>query len=104
MRISDWSSDVCSSDLNPRADSHVLRTRAPLDPKVSFDLHVLGMPPAFVLSQDQTLKFDVPLHRGGLTPIEQLISRSRSCTNRSEERRVGKECRSKCRSRGSQYH
>jgi hypothetical protein len=23
---------------------------------VSFDLHVLGMPPAFVLSQDQTLK------------------------------------------------
>jgi hypothetical protein len=27
------------------------------DPKVSFDLHVLGMPPAFVLSQDQTLKF-----------------------------------------------
>ena len=36
----------------------MLRTRAPLDPKVSFDLHVLGMPPAFVLSQDQTLKFD----------------------------------------------
>ena len=35
----------------------MLRTRAPLDPKVSFDLHVLGMPPAFVLSQDQTLKF-----------------------------------------------
>ena len=23
----------------------------------AFDLHVLGMPPAFVLSQDQTLKF-----------------------------------------------
>jgi hypothetical protein len=35
----------------------VLRTRAPLSPKASFDLHVLGMPPAFVLSQDQTLKF-----------------------------------------------
>src|SRR5690606_5333714 len=28
----------------------------PLSPKGSFDLHVLGMPPAFVLSQDQTLK------------------------------------------------
>ncbi|KAF1855514.1 hypothetical protein Lal_00008051 [Lupinus albus] len=39
-----------------RADSHALRTRAPLTPKGSFDLHVLGMPPAFVLSQDQTLK------------------------------------------------
>src|SRR3546814_7520558 len=41
MRISDWSSDVCSSDL-------------------SFDLHVLGLPPAFVLSQDQTLRLTSP--------------------------------------------
>ena len=40
-----------------RADSHALRTRAPLRPKPSFDLHVLGMPPAFILSHDQTLKF-----------------------------------------------
>ena len=44
--------------------SHVLLTRSPLDcitafkeggDTVAFDLHVLGMPPAFVLSQDQTL-------------------------------------------------
>ena len=35
----------------------MLLTRAPLRPKPSFDLHVLGMPPAFVLSQNQTLKF-----------------------------------------------
>ena len=38
---------------------HVLRTRSPLGhcPKAtSFDLHVLGTPPAFVLSQDQTLR------------------------------------------------
>ena len=34
----------------------MLLTRAPLCPKTSFDLHVLGLPPAFVLSQDQTLK------------------------------------------------
>jgi hypothetical protein len=34
----------------------VLLTRPPLDPKVSFDLHVLGTPPAFILSQDQTLQ------------------------------------------------
>jgi hypothetical protein len=34
----------------------VLLTRAPLRPKPSFDLHVLSLPPAFVLSQDQTLK------------------------------------------------
>ena len=41
---------------NRRAYSHALLTRPPLDPKVSLDLHVLGLPPAFVLSQDQTLK------------------------------------------------
>ena len=39
-----------------RARSHALLTRPPLNPKVSLDLHVLGLPPAFVLSQDQTLK------------------------------------------------
>ena len=46
--------------------AHALLTRPPLrfkeiHPKVSFsksplDLHVLGTPPAFVLSQDQTLR------------------------------------------------
>ena len=39
---------------------HALLTRSPLSkvPKgfAPFDLHVLGTPPAFVLSQDQTLK------------------------------------------------
>ena len=40
--------------------THVLRTRAPcatpvLLPKRALDLHVLSTPPAFVLSQDQTL-------------------------------------------------
>ena len=40
-----------------RQVTHVLLTRPPLDyPKIiSLDLHVLGTPPAFVLSQDQTL-------------------------------------------------
>ena len=39
--------------------THVLLTRSPLitraSPRSSFDLHVLSTPPAFVLSQDQTL-------------------------------------------------
>ena len=39
-----------------RARSHALLTRPPLTPKDSLDLHVLSLPPAFVLSQDQTLK------------------------------------------------
>ena len=42
-----------------RQVTHVLLTRPPLDcfPKktLSLDLHVLSTPPAFVLSQDQTL-------------------------------------------------
>ncbi len=43
--------------------SHALLTRLPLSSKASsrfsFDLHVLSLPPAFVLSQDQTLKFEI---------------------------------------------
>ena len=34
----------------------MLLTRLPLRIATAFDLHVLGLPPAFVLSQDQTLK------------------------------------------------
>jgi hypothetical protein len=40
--------------------THVLLTRSPLSPGpkpwFSLDLHVLSAPPAFVLSQDQTLR------------------------------------------------
>ena len=36
--------------------SYVLLTRAPLGIATPFDLHVLGTPPAFTLSQDQTLQ------------------------------------------------
>src|SRR5690606_4044907 len=43
-----------------RVGSHALLTRSPLPPKRPCDLHVLGMPPAFVLSQDQTLKLIAP--------------------------------------------
>ena len=44
---------------------HVLLSRSPLASLrrgVPFDLHVLGAPPAFVLSQDQTLKTIVLTH------------------------------------------
>ena len=52
------------SGLSPSSGqiTYVLLSRLPLDmcsPKkaISFDLHALGAPPAFVLSQDQTLVF-----------------------------------------------
>ena len=49
--------------------THVLRTRAPLYSPLrafSLDLHVLGTPPAFVLSQDQTLQLNLGAIRSGV--------------------------------------
>ena len=55
-----------------RQVAHALLTRSPLSkiPKnfAPFDLHVLGTPPAFVLSQDQTLEFNL------LTPLSVLLT------------------------------
>ena len=39
-----------------KAGSYVFLTRPPLDIATPLDLHVLGIPPAFNLSQDQTLQ------------------------------------------------
>src|SRR5207248_808262 len=41
-----------------------VRHSRPTEAGRAFDLHVLGMPPAFVLSQDQTLKFIPDLLKG----------------------------------------
>ena len=63
MKVSGISSPFGELSRSSGQVSHVLLTRSPLGtPKVlppretSFDLHVLGTPPAFVLSQDQTLR------------------------------------------------
>ena len=45
-----------------RVDTYMLLTRLPLSIATSFDLHVLGVPPAYVLSHDQTLKFKNGAH------------------------------------------
>ena len=62
--------------------AHVLRTRSPLSTKpkfcFSFDLHVLTMPPAFTLSQDQTLQKRVvliKLHRLELIYINSVFKK-----------------------------
>ena len=60
--------------------THVLLTRSPLEHPASrafpFDLHVLSTPPAFVLSQDQTLQTKTP----GTNPAE---SNQRNLTNKT---------------------
>src|SRR3546814_4905222 len=76
MRISDWSSDVCSSDLHQHRDEAVQQDeqhRDAVDAKVVIDVELAD-------------------------PRRELDEL------RSEERRVGKECVSTCRSRWSQYH
>ncbi len=67
--------------------TYVLLTRAPLSwvAPTAFDLHVLGAPLTFVLSQDQTLQLDLekegPPAKGGLLlafrwPTEPRLSRT----------------------------
>ena len=62
-----------------RQVSHALLTRPPLEyfgasSSISpLDLHVLGTPPAFVLSQDQTLVFDSVLNPEVITSSSKLM-------------------------------
>ena len=61
--------------------TYVLRTHSPLRPNIAigsaFDLHVLSTPPAFILSQDQTLRKNCfpAIHQLGLGDL--LLSQAR---------------------------
>src|SRR3546814_16634765 len=98
MRFSDWSSDVCSSDLlrtTHQAEEHALLGLPVAQPGLEIDEmsgHVLTRDP-LALDLPQCLQ----LAHG------QLELRSWH-PDRSEERRVGKECVRTCRSRWSPYH
>src|SRR3546814_1341592 len=90
MRISDWSSDVCSSDL-----SGPLFLWLPC----SVGMPVLG-PPTFVIPA----KAGIQSVRRLTPPLGSRFRGNDKVMKRSEERRVGKECVSTCRSRWSPYH
>src|SRR3546814_16477235 len=80
MRISDWSSDVCSSDLgNVRELRNVVESALVMG---EVELGERGAAPASAAA-------DAPIT---------------AYRDRSEERRVGKERVSTCRSRWSPYH
>src|SRR3546814_6728096 len=93
MRISDWSSDVCSSDLE------VARRE--------------GCALALLVQRADDIDWSslTGIKRLGITAgasapevlVEEVVA---ACSERfrSEERRVGKECVSTCRSRWSPYH
>src|SRR3546814_11163673 len=98
MRISDWSSDVCSSDLFARIaaafDEHsvlVFHDQRLSDAQQKAFSERFGPLELTIISPGQEARYD-----------PKLVDLSN--TDRSEERRVGKECVSTCSSRWSPYH
>src|SRR3546814_8690189 len=84
MRISDWSSDVCSSDLlTPISAFRPRRWRGALLP--------------------HTAEVVFSILENEKRPVSAVADYT-ELRDRSEERRVGKECVSTCRSRWSPYH
>src|SRR3546814_11707594 len=109
MRISDWSSDVCSSDLILRMiQPRVSGGHTPLEDEVA----TIRIGEA---NSEDAIPPGGPLQLRDLTPerflvIADVLGKSVALAHnerevrRSEERRVGKECVSTCRSRWAPYH
>src|SRR3546814_7955998 len=113
LRISVWSSDVCSSDLVVR---HAITAEQPLTQGAlvhpddrGFLAAALGPGMRAVtvkVSREEGVGgFVFPGDRVDVVLAQQLsVDTENSSYPRSEERRVGKECVSTCRSRWSPYH
>src|SRR3546814_20227756 len=114
MRISDWSSDVCSSDLLVHREAEPGREDRPQrrGHEGAGGLHALvepgqraGARHALTPARSEAQRAD--RGRGGRTMVERaaelrpedMAARVYRRLVRSEERRVGKECVSTCRSR-----
>src|SRR3546814_11571625 len=100
MRISDWSSDVCSSDLQHQ-DLRTENGRRYGDTVDAMDFPYLARVTALnaALITELADAPPAPTEVG----IDGALS-SNTTVRSSEERRVGKECVSTCRSRWSPYH
>src|SRR3546814_7022303 len=80
MRISDWSSDVCSSDLHGTFRPSHLK---PVRDVTRITVYTIGQ----------------VIHYGRVVASHRRSRAAPIIVDRSEERRVGKECVSTCRSR-----
>src|SRR3546814_17230475 len=115
MRISDWSSDVCSSDLprnavglvlalgnggvaRPLGATHLFGAFRHLEPVIGIGLALVDFLDRQFVRADGIAPRQ--LGRGGIVGDRLDLED----VERSEERRVGKECVSTCRSRWSSYH
>src|SRR3546814_11139818 len=104
MRISDWSSDVCSSDLGIHAEP------------VTFGLKLAEAYAEFArcrkrmaAAREEIATCAISGAVGTFANIDPRVEAHVAgklglAVERSEERRVGKECVSTCRSRWSPYH
>src|SRR3546814_18725174 len=111
MRISDWSSDVCSSDLL----YHLLGTEElSVDTTRSTSDGFIHQHPAKIIgarAKNCSSAISTHFHPGHLTIGDDRVQydpcngmHQHCLAIRSEESRVGKECVSTCRSRWSPYH
>src|SRR3546814_20605596 len=99
MRISDWSSDVCSSDL---CLDQLSKDLGEANDAVNNAIHV----PLTLWQRAALISFTYTVGQSNLksSTLAKEFNQKQYEAGRSEERRVGKECVSTCRSRWSQYH
>src|SRR3546814_8692040 len=105
MRISDWSSDVCSSDLLALQCRERKSFLHRFPPKKQDESPVTSF--ASGQRHEGLAEKENKSRNTAKTPpkVPWRASRAPDSPNyRSEERRVGKECVSTCRSRWSPYH
>src|SRR3546814_11008052 len=106
MRISDWSSDVCSSDLcaeQPARRQRVLRAAGQLAQSRSSPWRSHGEVAARRADGGALCASVIATRLAGGAARRGRSGKTKR-RKRSEERRVGKECVSTCRSRWSPYH
>src|SRR3546814_18057810 len=109
MRISDWSSDVCSSDLDRVIAGTLVTTEKKLAALTGSetDLRSLAIGKVPIPSRLETRHMALigTTGSGTTTALRQLLAGIEARGEaRSAERRVGKEGVSTCRSRGSPSH
>src|SRR3546814_18569380 len=98
MRISDWSSDVCSSDFIDESNNDKIKESiAIVFTKADVLKDLMANPENEDVNPKNLLDTYMPLFKS-------VLNQRHTGKIRSEERRVGKECVSTCRSRWSQYH
>src|SRR3546814_15751469 len=99
MRISDWCSDVCSSDLLSVKQA-MERFRAEYGARIASVIHLVAF---FDFSGEDDPRYDLVNVEGTRRLLRALQEFDVEQFVRSAERLVGKECVSRCRSRWAPY-